>query len=172
MAVIYADHQQARSPAARPLVAKAIKLGCRAVLVDTFDKQAGGLVEHWPIEQIEWLVGTAPRGGHVGRTGRPADDAGDSRFVADYEADFIAVRGAACAAHRAGTISAERLAELVALLVGRRPAPARSRVPASGGCEEVGASTQPDVAPPCPAPLASLSSSDGNRQMRRRAERG
>jgi uncharacterized protein (UPF0264 family) len=115
VAVIYADHEQARSPAARPILAQAIKLGCRGVLVDTFDKRGGGLVEHWPIDQIAWLVRAAHEAGLLavlaGRLTIPV--IGE---LLPLEPDYIAVRGAACAADRAGTISAQRLVELVELV--------------------------------------------------------
>jgi (5-formylfuran-3-yl)methyl phosphate synthase len=115
VAVVYADQANARSPAARPVLTQARRLGCRAILVDTFDKQTGGLLDHWSIEQVEWLIATARAEGLLVVLAGRLSVAMIERLL-PLEADYVAVRSAACDAGRDGSISADRLAELVALV--------------------------------------------------------
>ena len=117
VAVVYADHQRARSPAARPVLTQAARLGCRAILVDTFDKEAGGLLDSWSQQQLEWLIDTAHAEGLLAVVAGGLTLESIER-VLTAEPDYVAVRGAACDAHRSGQIAADRLAALVEL-VGR-----------------------------------------------------
>ncbi|HEY1784304.1 MAG TPA: (5-formylfuran-3-yl)methyl phosphate synthase [Pirellulales bacterium] len=117
VAVVYADHSRARSPRARPILTQAVRLGCRAVLVDTFDKQAGGLLDCWSQDELEWFVATAHDEGLMavlaGGLTLPAIER-----VLPLAPDYIAVRGAACKTDRSGQIAADRLGQLVALVGG------------------------------------------------------
>jgi len=121
VAVVYADHQRARSPAARPILTQAVRLGCRAILVDTFDKQAGGLLDCWSTEELEWLIETAHAEGLLAVVAGGLTLATIERVLA-AEPDYVAVRGAACNADRSGQIAADRLQELVALVGGSEQA--------------------------------------------------
>jgi uncharacterized protein (UPF0264 family) len=112
VAVVYADHQQARSPAARPTLTQAGRLGCRAILVDTFDKAGGGLLDCWSQEQLAWLIDTAHAEGLLAVVAGGLTLEAIER-VLPLEPDYVAVRGAACDENRSGQITADRLAALV-----------------------------------------------------------
>jgi hypothetical protein len=120
VAVVYADHQLARSPAARPILTQARRLGCRAILVDTFDKEAGGLLDCWTQEQLQWLIATAHAEGLLAVVAGGLTLDAIERIL-PLAPDYVAVRGAACNANRNGQIAANRLQELVEL-VGRSAA--------------------------------------------------
>ncbi|HEX4142646.1 MAG TPA: (5-formylfuran-3-yl)methyl phosphate synthase [Pirellulales bacterium] len=117
VAVVYADNQRARSPAARPILTQAVRLECRAILVDTFDKTAGGLLDCWSMEQIEWFIVTAHAEGLLAVVAGGLTLGSFGRIL-PLQPDYVAVRGAACNAGREGQMSADRLVELVAI-VGR-----------------------------------------------------
>jgi uncharacterized protein (UPF0264 family) len=121
VAVVYADHERARSPAARPILTQAVRLGCRAILVDTFDKEAGGLLDCWSPEQLEWLIVTAHAEGLLAVVAGGLTLSAIER-VLPLAPDYVAVRGAACNAHRSGQIAADRLAKLVRLVGGSEKA--------------------------------------------------
>ena len=52
VAVVYADWQRADAPSPDEVLAEAIAIGCPALLVDTWDKSAGGLFDHWPPKEV------------------------------------------------------------------------------------------------------------------------
>lgn len=108
VAVIYADSATCGAPAATEILRAAADLRPLAVLVDTFDKQAAGLLGHCQVSQLQaW---------------RDAAAASDAAFVlagklqfADFprlsavRADIIAVRSAVCSQSRIGRVELERV---------------------------------------------------------------
>lgn len=54
--VHYADHISSGCCDWDQTLQAAQQLGCRYVLVDTFDKSQGGLLDHYPIEQIRRMI--------------------------------------------------------------------------------------------------------------------
>ena len=116
VAVTYVDHVRAASPEPLEVLSEALEFKCRALLVDTFDKTAGGLFESVSGYQLEQILDIA----HSNRL--PVVLAGSLNAETIVRAlqlgpDLIAVRSAACTGGRTGSVSCERvrlLAELVA----------------------------------------------------------
>ena len=123
VAVVYADWRQARAPAPERVLAEAARLNCQAVLVDTFDKTGGSLVDHWTFRQLDAFVRAARKrrqlvvlGGSLSAATLPS--------VLPLRPEYVAVRGAVCGGRRDSAIRADRVAELAAMLrrAERRPA--------------------------------------------------
>jgi hypothetical protein len=90
-------------------------LGCQAVLVDTFNKQSGGLFDHWPVEQVaEFISRIKCRGMKAVVAGSLSRET--IAHVLPLEPDYVAVRGAVCTGGRESAIDGERLRELVSLI--------------------------------------------------------
>ncbi len=102
-AVVYADALTARAPPADQVLDQARILGCRYVLLDTYDKQAGTLLEHMPPEQLRQII-TRARG-----QGFQVALAGGLRLdtlphLASLPVELIAVRGGVCGAGRSSRV--------------------------------------------------------------------
>lgn len=111
VAVIYADWPRAAAPPPSAVIAAARPAGCRALLVDTFDKRGPGLMGLWSLDDLRQVV----------RAGRDwgllvvlAGQLRSEHFASllPLEPDFLAVRGAACRAGRAGRIDLRLVREL------------------------------------------------------------
>ena len=95
VAVIYADWKLAQSPNPVDIVTTASQIGCRAVLVDTYDKGNGCLTQLMTIDDLLQL------GASVRRAGLKFVLAGSLtstsiQYLAPIRPDYFAVRGAAC----------------------------------------------------------------------------
>ena len=115
--VVYADWRRANAPEPADVLRHAETSGCRGVLVDTFDKSCGGLLECMDCHQLMKLIGRCRTlglsivlAGSLSRRTIPA--------VLPLGADYLAVRGAACAGGRTGPIDGNRVRELVRLVHG------------------------------------------------------
>ena len=118
VAVAYADWRRAASPPPDEVLRHASALGCRAVLVDTFDKSAGDLLRHFDAEALRRHVG------EVRRRGMLSVLAGSLSWtsltvVLAARPNYVAVRGAVCSGSRETALDAglvrqwvERLQEL------------------------------------------------------------
>ena len=73
------------------------------------------MLDRWPIDEIEWLLATAHAEGLLAALAGRLTAEAIGRLL-PLGPDYVAVRGAACDGGRGGAISAERLAELVALV--------------------------------------------------------
>ena len=113
--VAYADWKLAGAPAPRDVVRHAARLGCGAVLIDTYHKSKGNLLDHlqWAplarfveaVRDREMLVVLA---GSLSVATIP--------IVMPLRADYIAVRGAACRGERTDAVDAGRVARLARLV--------------------------------------------------------
>lgn len=115
VAVAYADHTLCDAPPPEEVLAAAVQMDCAAILVDTFDKQAGRLLDWWRVEQIEAFLHAAKD-----RT-MPVVLAGSLRLadieeLSPLQPYLFAVRGAACREGRTGPLDAERIRKLVDLV--------------------------------------------------------
>jgi (5-formylfuran-3-yl)methyl phosphate synthase len=111
VAAAYADADRAGSIARDRLIDIAAVAGARGVLLDTFDKRAGGLRDLIRPRDLAAWVDAAHNGGlFVALAGRLT--AGDLPFVYDAGADIAGVRGAACDGGRADRVSAARVRDL------------------------------------------------------------
>jgi len=118
VAVVYADWRAAAAPSPAEVLEQAAPLACRAVLVDTFDKSAGGLIDHWTIDELARFA----------RLVRLTDmllvlagslDYQAIRQVLPLEPDYVAVRGAVCLGGRSGRLDAGRTRRLRDLVRGK-----------------------------------------------------
>jgi len=117
VAVVYADWRTAVAPAPEAVLQQAQRLGCRAVLVDTFDKTGGRLSDHWPLDGVADFVR------QVRSSGQKVVLAGSLALeclpeVLALEPDYLAVRGAVCVGGRGGRISPQRVRRLARAVAG------------------------------------------------------
>lgn len=128
--VAYADHDVARSPLPEDVIDVCATLGTRGVLFDTFDKSAGRLLDHLPIERLADLVDRLRANGRLAAlAGRLRAD--DLPMLARIGPDVLGVRSAACVdGNRNGVIDADRVRELQRSIAGAGER--LSCVPASG----------------------------------------
>jgi uncharacterized protein (UPF0264 family) len=115
VAVVYADWRSARSPEPSDVLRIAMRFGCPALLIDTWDKSTGNLFEHWTVnELVRFILQVRAHGLAVVLAGSLSES--NIATAARLTPDLVAVRGAACANGRSGTISAERVAQLKQLI--------------------------------------------------------
>jgi len=129
VAVVYADWRLAQSPDPQVTLDTAVDLGCSAVLIDTWDKSAGNLLDHWPLGDLGEFVSCARQRGLLTVLAGSLSLKTLPR-VLSLDPDYVAVRGAACAATRTGRLDAARtrhLVEFVSPLSRREPRRLRAR---------------------------------------------
>ena len=95
IAVIYADHEDAKSPPPNKIIEMAIETGCAGVLFDTWSKTSGSLLDHLSLLELEQYLVTIHRAGLISAL------AGSLRakhfsMLQPLRPSVIAVRGAAC----------------------------------------------------------------------------
>jgi len=111
VAVVYADWDAAEAPRPESIHSAALDIGCRVILVDTWEKTSGGLLDYWPAEKLKLFVKC------VRASGSAVVLAGSLSGVnlltaAELRPHLVAVRGAACNAGRCATVSQARVADL------------------------------------------------------------
>lgn len=99
VAVAYADWRQAAAPPPEEVLQHAAALGCRALLVDTFDKSQGDLLAHFRGAELRRFAA------EVRTRGMLSVLAGSLSWrslpeVLGAEPDYVAVRGAVCSGSR------------------------------------------------------------------------
>jgi uncharacterized protein (UPF0264 family) len=115
VAVAYADSEQARSPLLSEVLAYVLERRLPYFLLDTWEKASGSLTRWCRAEALGSLIEEARRGGvRVALAG--SLKAEDLPLLRALGPDIIAVRGAACAAGRGGTVDAERVRVLLDIL--------------------------------------------------------
>jgi (5-formylfuran-3-yl)methyl phosphate synthase len=111
VAVAYADADRAGSISPLRLVDVAARAGATGVLLDTFDKQQGGLRELVAWRALaDWVASAHDTGLFVAIAGKLT--ASDLPYVRDAGADIAGVRGAACEGGRTGCVTADRVRAL------------------------------------------------------------
>jgi uncharacterized protein (UPF0264 family) len=115
VAVAYADWQRAEAPQPWTVLSRAVELGCRAILIDTFDKSRGSTATYAAEIHLQRYVDEARRAGllTVVAGGLQRDDL---LRLAPLAPDYFGVRGAACLGGRRGRIEKDRVRALVAAL--------------------------------------------------------
>jgi hypothetical protein len=111
VAVVYADWPAAASPEPEHVVAAAERLGCRAVLVDTFDKSGPSLMRLWSLDELERFADMVRQAGMLLVLGGKLLAADFDRLL-PLRADFLAVRGAVCREDRTGRLDSARVRDL------------------------------------------------------------
>jgi uncharacterized protein (UPF0264 family) len=107
VAVVYAD-ATAHAPPPQQIVGLAAQCNCVAVLVDTFDKSAGTLLDCWTIQELEKFVAEVHAQGMMCVLAGSISTA-SLPFLWSLEPDYLAIRGAVCNTARTGTLDAEML---------------------------------------------------------------
>ena len=113
--VAYADWIKADAPSPSVALALAAQLPARLLLVDTFDKRSGNLLEAIAGETLRELIEYAQEARvHLALAG--SLDAVAIEATLSYAPEYIGVRGAACAGGREGAIEIARVKSLAALV--------------------------------------------------------
>ena len=139
VAVVYADWRAAAAPQPEEVLRAALTFGCRAVLIDTFDKRGQALFELWqPARLRRFAARVRERGMLIVLAG--SLDERSLRQALTLDVDFVAVRGAACRDGRQSEIDARRLRRLVRLCDSRESIVdelALNSAPSSGGTSTI-----------------------------------
>lgn len=113
VAVAYADWTRAAAPRPEALVAAAAAVGCRTLLIDTFDKSAAGIMESGSASSLPaWIDRARAAGMAVAVAGRLARS--DAAGAVAAGADVVAIRSAACRAGRWGRVDRDLVAAFAA----------------------------------------------------------
>lgn len=126
IAVAYADADAAVAPPIDEVLQAAVEAGCHGLLIDTWNKENGGLTNHLPSGDLRALVKEARRRGLlIALAGRIQPE--EVPAVAALRPDVIGVRSAACAGgDRRQAIDAAKVAALrSATRISRDPMHAR-----------------------------------------------
>ena len=118
VAVAYADWQTAGGPSPEEVIDRGAELGCRFVLLDTFDKSRGHLLMHLKLAELARLMDRATASGMRVALAGSLSLALLPR-VLPLSPALVAVRGAACRGERDSAVDAERVRSLAAALVDR-----------------------------------------------------
>jgi len=117
VAVAYADHVRAGSPNPDEILTSAVELGCRTLLIDTFDKSHGSLFDIMSAVQVGRIV-QAARSLSLRVVLAGSLNHGSIERALRFKPDLIAVRGAACDGSRTGPIDRARVRALAELVAG------------------------------------------------------
>lgn len=115
VAVVYADWLGADAPRPWEILRHAVSVGCRVLLVDTFDKTAGSLLDYWPLEDLAVFTTSVRQSGLMTVLAGSLSAQGISRVLC-LEPDYVAVRGAACQGGRSARLDPERIRQLLQLI--------------------------------------------------------
>jgi uncharacterized protein (UPF0264 family) len=111
VAVVYADWRAAQAPSPQDILSAAIQHQCPALLIDTWDKSAGTLFDHWRADELQSFM-TEVRS-HDTCVVLAGSLTGQGVITAArLGADLVAVRTAACEGGRTGTVSETKVREL------------------------------------------------------------
>jgi hypothetical protein len=109
--VIYADADNAQAPTAEQVLETAAQNNCTVMLVDTFCKTAGGLLQHVDLPQLaEWCNLARQASMRIALAG--SLDQVSALRVMELQPDWIAVRGAVCQDGRNGVVCFEKVRQL------------------------------------------------------------
>jgi uncharacterized protein (UPF0264 family) len=118
VAVIYADYITADAPAPDDVIRHGQSAGCRAVLVDTHDKRAGGLLDLWTIDECRRVIERIRAAGMLAVMAGSLSASSITQLL-PLAPDYVAIRGAACRGSREGSLDGGLVRELVAIVRGR-----------------------------------------------------
>ena len=113
--VHYADDVNSRAPNWREVIETAEWLGGRFVLIDTHNKESGGLLDHYSLEQLDEMIDAAKeRKLGVALAGSLKLD--QLQSMSSLRADWLGVRGAVCKeTRRTGDLCPDRLRQAIEL---------------------------------------------------------
>jgi len=117
--VAYADWGNAKSPQAGEILALAQKSAARMMLIDTFDKSAGALLDFLPVERLRGIARQAARRGvRLALAGSLMARSIEQGL--ELAPAYVGVRGAACVGGRDGAIDLGRVKSLAEVVRGER----------------------------------------------------
>ena len=143
VAVAYADWRRAAAPDPRKVLEQASRLGCGAILLDTFDKSRGPLTEHVDWKDLGAFISAAGARGLLSVVAGGLD-VETIAHVLQLSPDYVAVRGAVCVGDRRGQLDATRVRRLAAL-VHRSQCSATPAIPADAAANGVVARVAPRI---------------------------
>ena len=113
IAVAYADAESCGAPSVEAVVEAAVSTRCAGVLIDTWDKTRGGLLEQLATTRLRWARrATRGAGLLLGLAGQLTVDTLPQ--VAELGPDVVAIRSAACRqGQREMAVDSARVAEFV-----------------------------------------------------------
>jgi (5-formylfuran-3-yl)methyl phosphate synthase len=122
VAVVYADWRAAAAPTPEEVldqVSATERTGglgldcraCRAVLVDTFDKAGGGLLEQWTLDELSRFARRVRQTGMLLVLAGSLDHKSIEKLL-PLDPDYVGVRGAACVGGRVGQLDGDRVRRL------------------------------------------------------------
>jgi hypothetical protein len=117
VAVVYADWRRAAAPRPALVLDEASRNGCRALLIDTFHKDAGDVFAHCSIEELSDIFDRAKRAGLITVLAGSLQLAQLEAFLT-LSSDYVAVRGAVCHDTRWGDLCPKKLSLWIDRLVG------------------------------------------------------
>lgn len=115
VAVAYADWRTCGAPHPEQVFNFAREFGSPALLVDTYDKSAGDLLAHWPLDFLETFVHEVQAAGLLAVLGGSLSTATIAQ-VLPLTPDYLAVRTAVCTAGRQSPLDPARVAQLAGLV--------------------------------------------------------
>lgn len=115
VAVVYADWLSAGAPPPERVLEVGGQIGCRVLLIDTFDKSAGDLFTHWPAQSLAEFLERARKCSMATVVAGSLSHETLGRALA-LEPNFVAVRGAACREGRGSAVCERRVRNLAARL--------------------------------------------------------
>jgi uncharacterized protein (UPF0264 family) len=118
VAAAYADYSTASAPAPEEVLRYGSALGCRALLIDTYEKARGGLFDYLSTGELARLIELA-RANELVIAMAGSLTAESLPMALSFAPDYVAVRGAVCRPARCGTVDRQLVRDL-ADLVGRR----------------------------------------------------
>jgi uncharacterized protein (UPF0264 family) len=121
VAVIYADSERAQAPSPVEVIDRGQRLGCRAMLIDTFDKRGPGLLGLWTLAELERTIAAARAAELLVVIGGQVIDR-DLPILLPLAPDYIAVRGAVCANDRTSRLDPARVRQFKDWISCARPA--------------------------------------------------
>lgn len=113
--VHYADALSANAPSWDEVIETAKSLGGRYVLIDTYLKENGGLLEHYSLERLGEMIDSC-RALKLGIALAGSLNLDQLQLLSNLQIDWLGVRGAVCSkADRTGDICPDRLRQALAI---------------------------------------------------------
>ena len=117
--VHYADSVSSNAPSWQEVIATTKSLGGKFVLVDTYCKKLGGLMDHYSIEQLEEMIGAANQE-KLGVALAGSLKLDQLQSLLNSRAAWLGVRGAVCRdTQRTGELCATKLQQALSLFNSR-----------------------------------------------------
>jgi dihydroneopterin aldolase len=115
VAVVYADWAITEAPSPEEVISVGRRIGCRAMLIDTFDKRGPGLLGLWSLVEVLKTIAAARDADMLTVVGGQINER-NLLALLPLAPDYIAVRGAVCSGSRTARLDPERVRQFVRAL--------------------------------------------------------